>query len=147
FNGVEAGRVRVLPGWAERLGMVDRDQCATRRGGLHDLAGRVLGRLAEIPPRTGAPGIPVPAVGGDLDAGQDDRQVLAANGRVLGVVSDLVVIGHTQEVEAAGDGFTEHVGGPGVTVGVQGVAVQVTAQPVRLGRGFYIRPQRGGRER
>ena len=113
----------VLPRGPERLGVVDADTSAP------------LGRWrpSRAPPRTSARGVP-PAIrpqassrlGGDLDPGR--RSAGVASGRpVLGLVVDLVAVGHTKETSPRLGRGGEHVGRRGVAVGIPGVTVQVAA--------------------
>src|ERR1051326_1399474 len=64
--------------------------------------------------------------------------MLAPHTRVIRLMAHLVMVGHTQKVEATFDGPREHFRRPGISVGVQRVAVQVTAQPAGLGSGVHI---------
>src|SRR5262249_10150314 len=60
--------------------------------------------------------------------------VRTSHAGIRGVVADLVVVGDAEEVQSATDGFGEHVGGPGVAIGINGVAVEVASDPTGFGR-------------
>src|SRR5918912_2569712 len=59
--------------------------------------------------------------------------MLTPDARVISLVANLVVVRHTQKIEPALDRTRQHLSRPGIAVRVQRVAMQVAAQPARLG--------------
>src|SRR5438034_7387331 len=139
LDGVEPAKNRVLPGWAERFGVVDADDGAALGRGAHRSLHRSCLRLAEFPPAVGAPCVPMPAVGGHLESWQDDRKAVAA--RPVGeLVTDVVVVGHTQKIQAGLRRRVEHLLRPRIAVGVERVAMEIPTQPsgTRLWQGIRL---------
>ena len=84
--------------------------------------------------------IPAIAVPFRADYGVDEPELrrfavwLAQRKGVVGLMTNLVMVGDSQKIEAALHRMRQHVHGPRVAVGMQRVAVEVTAQPAGLGR-------------
>src|SRR3989441_10482304 len=144
LDGVEATVDGVLPGRSERLRVAHAHDGPALRSRSHRPLHRLRLRLAEIPTADPAPGVPVPTGGRDLESGEDDRQATAA-GSVGELMTDIVVIGHAEEIEAGLSSRGQHLLGPRVTVGIERVAVEVAAQPscTRLGQRVGIDPPHG----
>jgi hypothetical protein len=135
LDGVEARRVGILPGRAERLWMVHADEGSARRGFAHlALDGAGFG-LAEFPPPIGPPSVPVAAVRRDFGARHDDWHAVAA-GSVRELMPDAVVIGDAEELQACLCGGGEHLLWRRVPVRIQRVAVQITTKPAGACRGL-----------
>ena len=128
LHGMEGGDAFVLPRRSEGLGMADAHDRAGVRRGAHRALDRRRVRLAELPPAIGPPGVPVTAVGRDLDPGHDDRELPAA-GTVLQLVRDVVVVGHAEEIEARLGRGVEQGLRPRIAVRIDGVTVEVAAEP------------------
>jgi hypothetical protein len=82
----------------------------------------------EVDPAVDAPHVGVPAVGGDLHAGQPEEP-LARHGVERRVVADRVVVGHGQHVEPAFERGRAQVAQRAARVAVVRVALQVGAVP------------------
>src|SRR5438309_1740806 len=118
----------VFPGRPEWLWVTDAYDCTALRG----RAGRTLHGfgfgLTKFPPAIGAPRAPVPAVGGDLDAGKDNRKSVSP-WSVCELMADIVVVRHAEEVETRGARRIEHLDRPRVTVRIERVAMEVAPDP------------------
>src|SRR6266550_2787566 len=125
----------VFPRRPEWFRVADAHDGAALRGGADSSLHGLRFGITKFPPAIGAPRVPVPAVCGDLDAGNDDRKAVAA-WPVGELMADIVMVGHAEEVEASLGRGAQHLRRPRIAVRIERVAVEVAAQPSgpRLGR-------------
>ena len=114
--------------------MIDRQQPAAGLG----LGQPVVGVAAEVDPADLTQRVGVPAVGGHLLARQQRDAVPAGRPGQFGVLADRVVIGDSQEVQAALGGQRGQFRYGQPSVGVHGVRVQVARQPLPAGTGRQV---------
>src|SRR5438445_3187390 len=128
LNRMKPRHTLVLPRRPEWFRVADAHDGTALRGcadrSLHGLGVR----LTKFPPAIGAPRVPVPAICGDLDPGDDDRKTVAA-WPVGELMADIVVVRHAEEVETCGARRIEHLDRPRVTVRIERVAMEVAADP------------------
>src|SRR5256886_15029430 len=123
LHGVKSTVDRVLPWRPERFRVVDAHDRAARRGGAHRSLHRFRFGLAELPPPICSPHVPVPAVCGHLDP-RDHERLPTAPWPIRRVVSNVVVVSDTEEVEARRTRGFEHLDWRRITVRRERVAVE-----------------------
>src|SRR5438445_3761208 len=116
----------VFPRRPEWFRVADADDGSALRGGADGSLHGLRFGLTEFPPAIGAPRVPVPAVGGDLDAGKDDGKAVAA-WPVGELMPDAVVVGHAEEVQASLGRGAQHLGRPRIAVRIERVAMEIAA--------------------